>query len=95
MPKWMLSRALTLAGALGVPVSGAVASTDRSVTFSNAGEARAYLRENPTGPDANAAFMALAEFPTLSEGNSSTLVASNTQIRNSATSESEIGGGQY
>ncbi len=106
MPKWMLSRALTLAGALGVPISGASAATqDDTTPFSSAAEARAYLLENPTGPDASAAISALTEIQTNSfdESQDTVRVAQSTggaasgvlQSQPSSSADSDTGGGQY
>lgn len=62
MPKWMLGRTLALIGMLGFPIAGANAQNFDSRGFSSEREARNYLRQNPTGPRANAAFLALTEF---------------------------------
>ncbi|MGP3698915.1 hypothetical protein [Rhodobacter sp. NSM] len=62
MPKWMLGRALTVFGLLGITMVGAAAQTPDSRTFATEAAARAYLRQNPTGPMAKAAFLALVEF---------------------------------
>ncbi|EGJ20269.1 hypothetical protein D1114_09420 [Cereibacter sphaeroides] len=62
MPKWMLGRALTLVGLLGVTIGGAAAQTPDSRAFATEAAARAYLRQNPAGPMAKAAFLALVEF---------------------------------
>ncbi len=62
MPKWMLGRALTLIGMLGIPLSGATAQSLDTGAFPSERAAREYLRQNPTGPRAGAAFLALSEF---------------------------------
>ncbi len=62
MPKWILGRTLTLIGILGAPFSAAQAQSLETGSFATESEARDYLRRFPTGPRANAAFLALSEF---------------------------------
>lgn len=61
MPKWFLWQVLTIVGALGT--YGAARAQDvGSSAFTSETQARAYLRDNPTGPMAKAAFVAMVEF---------------------------------
>jgi hypothetical protein len=103
MPKWMISRALTLAGSLGIPVTGAnSAIVDGGATFSTAAEARAYLLENPAGPEASAAIAALTEIRTdssvegvrVAQASADSIIQQN---QNTAASNSynDLGGGMY
>ena len=61
MPKWFLGQVLTIVGALGA-YGTARAQDVGSSAFSSEAQARAYLRDNPTGPMAKAAFVAMVEF---------------------------------
>jgi hypothetical protein len=67
MAKWMLGRVIALVTALGLPFAGASAQGINTRTFATEDEARAYLRDNPTGPLAKAAFLALVEFRLIRE----------------------------
>lgn len=67
MSKWMLSPVFALVGALGLPIGEANAQTLNTRSFADEAQARTYLRNNPTGPLAKAAFLALVEFRLLSE----------------------------
>lgn len=64
MSKWILARTLTLVGILGAPFSSASAKLPDGTPFASEQEARAYLRKNPEGPMAAAAFAALSQLRT-------------------------------
>lgn len=65
MARWVLGKILAMLSVLGIPLSSAVAQNSKQ--FETAASARAYLRANPDGPEANAAFLALVEFRLMSE----------------------------
>lgn len=65
MPRWVLGKVLALLSVLGFPLTSAVAQNSRQ--FESPASARAYLRSNPDGPEANAAFLALVEFRLMRE----------------------------
>ncbi|WP_422037548.1 hypothetical protein [Roseibium sp.] len=65
MPRWVLGKVLALLSVLGIPLSNAAAQN--SAQFDSPAAARAYLRANPDGPQANAAFLALVEFRLMRE----------------------------
>ncbi|WP_306143065.1 hypothetical protein [Roseibium sp. MMSF_3412] len=65
MPRWVLGKVLALLSVLGIPLSNAAAQNSRQ--FESPASARAYLRANPDGPEANAAFLALVEFRLMRE----------------------------
>ena len=65
MPRWVLGKVLALLSVLGIPLSSAAAQN--SAQFDSPAAARAYLRANPDGPQANAAFLALVEFRLMRE----------------------------
>lgn len=67
MSKWMLSRVIALIGALGLPLGAVNAQSLNTRAFATEAQARIYLRDNPTGPLAKAAFLALVEFRLLRE----------------------------
>ncbi|WP_305984511.1 hypothetical protein [Roseibium sp. MMSF_3544] len=56
---------MALLSVLGIPLSTAAAQNSRQ--FETADAARAYLRTNPDGPQADAAFLALVEFRLMRE----------------------------
>lgn len=65
MPRWVLGKVLAMLSVLGIPLNSALAQNSRQ--FDTAASARNYLRDNPDGPEANAAFLALVEFRLMSE----------------------------
>lgn len=67
MAKWMLARVIALIGALGLPFGAVNAQALDSRAFADEAQARAYLRDNPNGPRAKAAFLALVEFRLMRE----------------------------
>ena len=61
MRGWFVSQVVLLIGALGM--TGAARAQDYgSRSFTSKAQAEAYLRSNPTGPRAKAAFLAIVEF---------------------------------
>ena len=61
MRSWFIGQIVLLVGALGV--SGvARAQGIESGVFTSEAQAQRYLRENPAGPQAKAAFLAIVEF---------------------------------
>jgi hypothetical protein len=62
MPKWIFGRILSVLSTLILPVVGAGAQNTDSKAFLDEASAREYLRTNPTGPLAKAAFLAIVEF---------------------------------
>jgi len=65
MSRWVLGKVLALLSVLGIPLSNAAAQNSKQ--FETAASARSYLRNNPDGPEANAAFLALVEFRLMRE----------------------------
>ncbi|TYC55697.1 hypothetical protein FMN50_11685 [Rhodobacterales bacterium] len=65
MSRWVIGKVLALLSVLGIPLTSALAQNSRQ--FETAASARTYLRNNPDGPEANAAFLALVEFRLISE----------------------------
>ncbi|WP_299473249.1 hypothetical protein [uncultured Roseibium sp.] len=65
MARWVLGKILAMLSVLGIPLSSAAAQNSKQ--FDTAASARAYLRANPDGPEANAAFLALVEFRLMRE----------------------------
>ncbi|WP_434050797.1 MAG: hypothetical protein RDA78_15875 [Roseibium sp.] len=65
MPRRVLGKVLALLSVLGIPLCNAAAQNVRQ--FDSPASARAYLRANPDGPQANAAFLALVQFRLMSE----------------------------
>lgn len=61
MPDWFVGRVVSLVGALGLPVASH-AQNFGSSAFSSQAQAESYLKQNPTGPRAKAAFLAIVEF---------------------------------
>ena len=61
MRGWIVGRIVSLVGVLGLP--GAAQAQDfGSSAFTSQSQAEDYLRQNPTGPQAKAAFLAIVEF---------------------------------
>lgn len=61
MRGWIVGQVVLLVGLLGVP-GVARAQDSGSQAFTSEAQAERYLRQNPTGPLAKAAFLAIVEF---------------------------------
>lgn len=61
MRGWIAGQVILLIGVLGLPGT-ARAQDFGSSSFTSKAQAEAYLRANPTGPRAKAAFLAIVEF---------------------------------
>ncbi|GGH39718.1 hypothetical protein SAMN05444007_11314 [Cribrihabitans marinus] len=61
MRGWIAGQIVALVGALGVSGMARAQAPDSSA-FTSQAQAENYLRENPTGPLAKAAFLAIVEF---------------------------------
>lgn len=62
-----IGRVLGLIGVLGAAAGAAHAESPNTRAFASEAAARAYLRQNPTGDRAKAAFLALVEFRLMRE----------------------------
>jgi hypothetical protein len=61
MRGWILGQVVLLVGILGQTGAAGAQNLD-SGAFASEAQAQAYLRQNPTGPLAKAAFLAIVEF---------------------------------
>lgn len=86
MSGWIVGRVVSLVGVLGLP--GVVHAQDSATSsFTSQAQAESYLKENPTGPRAKAAFLAIVEFQLAQEnpGFSRSDIAKGVNLREAGT----------